>query len=101
MSLIEIDGAPQLLEGLKVVIRKEVAEQIEQNRPLPRTFTRAQTCKFLNCSLVTLDKFLREGLLRYQRRGRKIYIPETSIEDFVQGVKTEGRWSCRINAIPG
>ena len=45
--------------------------------------TRAEACKRLRISLPTLDRHLKDGIIKYQRLGKRILIPEDEIERFL------------------
>jgi len=84
-NTIMLDITPQLLEGFRTIIREELNLKAEEIRKKPRSMTRKETCKILNCSLPTLDKHLNSGRIKSQKVGRKIYIPESSISNFLNG----------------
>ena len=54
---------------------------------IPTILTRKQASEVLGCSAQTLDKYIHLGLLKALKVDRKVFIPVTAIEDFLQGVK--------------
>lgn len=46
-------------------------------------FTRAEAALRLRVSLPTLDKYIAEGVIKSQRMGKRILIPEAELENFL------------------
>lgn len=45
--------------------------------------TRAEAAKILKISLPTLDKHLQDGVIRSQRVGKRVLIPDDQLEQFL------------------
>ena len=85
MSSLIIDVSPQLIEAIRTVIREELDRKGEQIRKTPKSLTRHSASKILNCSLPTIDKYIRLGWIESRKVGRKVIIPESSISKFLYG----------------
>jgi len=81
-----LDITPQLLEGFRTIIREELNLKADEIRKTPKSLTRKETSKILNCSLPTLDKYIHSGRIKSKKIGRKIFIPESSISEFLNGL---------------
>jgi excisionase family DNA binding protein len=83
MNNITITVDPQILESFRTIVREELNRKAEEIKKNPKSHTRQETCRILGCSLPTLDKYIDMGLLNSVKVGRRIYIPESSIEEFL------------------
>ena len=85
MNLV-LDFTPQLMEAIRLVIREELERKAEDLKKNPRSFSRKEASGLLGCSLPTLDSNIRSGKIKSRKVGRKIFIPEGSINDFLEGI---------------
>ena len=81
---IELNPTPQLLEGIRNIIREELKRSKEELFKNPKAYTRKEACEALAMSLPTLDGLIRSGKIKAFKEGRKIYIPEESISAFLK-----------------
>lgn len=51
----------------------------------PKVYTRAEATQVLRISKSKLDQLVRAGELRVRRVGRRVLIPETAIEEYLNG----------------
>ena len=82
MKLI-LDITPQLLEGFRTIIREELEFKAEEIKKSPKSLSRKEVSEILGCSLPTLDMHIRSGRIKSRKVGRKIFIPESSINEFL------------------
>jgi len=73
------------MEAIRLVIREELERKAEDLKKNPRSFSRKEAKGLLGCSLPTLDSHLNSGRIKSTKVGRKIFIPESSIELFLNG----------------
>jgi excisionase family DNA binding protein len=89
MNEIKLSFEPQAIEVIRTIIREELDRRTEELKKNPKSFTRNKVCEILNISLPTLDKHIHEGRIEAKKIGRKIFIPEKSIEKFLNGYVNE------------
>ena len=82
---ILFDVTPHLLEAIRSIIREELERKAEEIRKEPKSFSRKEVAGILNCSLPTLDKHLSSGRIKSQKVEGKIFIPESSVSNFLNG----------------
>lgn len=85
---ILLDFTPQLMEGIRTVVREELERKAADLKKYPKSFSRKEAKGLLGCSLPTLDKYIRSGRIKSEKVGRKIFIPESSISDFLGGINS-------------
>lgn len=84
---VEIDLTPSAYEKLGAFILAKINEgftekmRVIQNERIKHT--RKEAAKRLRISLPTLDKHIAEGLIKSQRLGKRILIPEIELENFL------------------
>jgi len=86
---LEVEATPQLVEVMRPIVREEIEKQMAQLKKSPKSFTRAQACKILNCCLPTLDSLITSGHIKGQKVKGRVFISESSIEAFLEGTEEE------------
>lgn len=82
--------ATELKELFRDVIKEELSNLKQQQKEENLTATylsRQQVCKLLNLSLVTVDKFTRQGILKGYRIGGRIRYKQHEVEESLTAVK--------------
>jgi len=86
MNKLEVTLDPTILEAFRCIVREELSASVEALRKKPKSYTRKEAAQnILKCSLPTLDKHIDEGRISVVKQGRRIFIPESSIEKFLSG----------------
>lgn len=84
---LEIDLPQSVYEKLGAFILQKIDEGFtERARSIQKErvkLTRSEAAQRLRISLPTLDKHISEGSIKSQRLGKRILIPETEIESFL------------------
>ncbi len=67
------------------------ADQADKNQPVntEKLLTRPQAAKFLNISLVTLDKWTKEGIVPGYRLGGRKWYKESEILESLESIRAQ------------
>jgi excisionase family DNA binding protein len=60
---------------------------VTDNRGAPAAYSRAECAVLLACSEQFVDRLIRDHQLRAVHWGRRIFIPERSVAEFLDGAK--------------
>jgi len=84
---LEIDLPPSVLEKLEATItaaiNKTIDSRLKEINQAPIKLSRSEAAKMLRISLVTIDKYEREGVLKSQRFGRRVLYDLKDINNFL------------------
>jgi excisionase family DNA binding protein len=80
--LLQQVSKDELADMLTEIIQKELAEKLpEPPKPEAEYITRQEAADRLKVSLVTLDKYIRQGLFRAVKFGRTVRLTKTEVEE--------------------
>lgn len=78
------ESSLQLFEArCRAIIDQVFDEKMKAIQQERIKYTRREAAKKLRISLTTLDKHIAEDVIKTQRLGRRILIPETELENFL------------------
>ena len=70
-------------------------QKLFQEDSMPELFTKKEAAKFLQMSVVSLDRLRQQGLLRYRRLGGQIRFLPCDLEDFIIA-SVDGGWERQV-----
>lgn len=89
LELSKINRQTQL-EELKIFLEETIEKKLKEyiGEATPVYFTREEAAKYINVSLVTLDKFLKLGIIRSSRLGKNIRILKKDLDNSLKDLKS-------------
>ena len=86
---IKVDVTPELLNAFRTIVKEELAVKADQLTRSPKALNRFEAAGVLGISLPTLDNFLKSGSIKFHKAGRRVFILENSINEFLDSFKSK------------
>ncbi len=86
---IKLSFETQAIEAIRTIFREEFNRRSDELSKKPKSFTRSEVCEILKMSLPTLDHHIKEKRIAAKKVGRKIFIPESSVENFLNDARVK------------
>jgi excisionase family DNA binding protein len=83
--------SPEFQETLKAVVIQALNEFQPIPDPVPPLYSRRETCKRLRVSMPTLEKYIREGLIKASKLGNRILISGEAIDNALIAIPAKRR----------
>lgn len=85
MALIQ-SYKQELIDSVEEIIEEKINTRI--NSMLQNNYTRKEAAKKIGISLVTLDKYINEGVIKASRLGKSVRIEASEIKNCLKAIKS-------------